>query len=77
MLNKTSRECLSQIGESRHRGDQPALAQHVLADGDGLRRVYRERADGTEAALPGKTNLRIARGDRMIADSSGGGYGVA
>lgn len=36
------------------------------------------RADGTETSLPGKTNLRIARGDRVIAESSGGGgYGAA
>ncbi|MDF1790302.1 MAG: hydantoinase B/oxoprolinase family protein [Thalassobaculaceae bacterium] len=39
-------------------------------------RLTLARADGTEVALPGKTNLRIAKGDRVIAESSGGGgYG--
>lgn len=41
-------------------------------------RITLVRADGEEVELPGKANLRIARGDVVIADSSGGGgYGAA
>lgn len=40
-------------------------------------RIVLVRADGEERELPGKTNLRLARGDRVIAESSGGGgYGA-
>jgi N-methylhydantoinase B len=39
-------------------------------------RVTIERADGKSEDLPGKANIRLARGDRVIVEScGGGGYG--
>jgi N-methylhydantoinase B len=39
-------------------------------------RLILRRASGEEVLLPGKTNLRLAKGDTVIAESSGGGgYG--
>ena len=39
-------------------------------------RATLHRADGTETVLPGKANIRLRRGDRVVMETSGGGgYG--
>ncbi|UCH74385.1 MAG: hydantoinase B/oxoprolinase family protein [Rhodospirillales bacterium] len=50
----------------------------IQGGGDGAPfRVTIVRADGSTADLPGKANIRLGRGDRVIVEScGGGGYGL-